>query len=1439
MKRKLEEAFRSLPRADVRLGDTGLNADLDRLRARLAALSGKTIGLDIDAGAALAEITDIDARLRRLAAESPDVQVRTDTAAARAALAAVQAQINGIDGDDIHVDVHVDTAGAMAALRALGIALGGVAAIPVIPVAAAGIGAIASAAVAAGAGVGVLALAAVPAIKGVTSVMQLKTQADKESAKATDNSAAANVRAAQSALQMASAQQALTAAHRNAARSIAQANRQVEDAERAVAQAVQRAADQRLQSAENVERAEQSLADAHRGVQRAEQSLADAHRGVQRAEQSLADAQRQSTQAQEDLTQARADAAQQLADLNDQLERGKLDERDATLRVKEAQEELNRTQLEYDAGRATDLQMERAQLAYDQSVQAAQQQKKDNAQLQKDAEAARKAGVDGNDAVKQAADRVADAQRNVKDQTQAVADAQRGVQDQTQAVADAQRNVLDQAQAVADAQRDAARAQVESAQSVADAQRSLSDAVSNAANTQVQAAESITSAERGVESARLSSINTTAKAATKADEYRKALAKLTPSQRDLYDSIAGPQGLTKAFKDWSLSLQPDVLPLFTRGVDGMKNSLPGLSPLVKTAADAVGDLMDRASADLKKPFWQDFKKDIQTSAKPAIVGLGRTIGNVLKGAAGTIDAFLPHIDGIVDRMVKSSGRFANWGAKLKGSPEFENFLKYADEHGPLIAKTLGSIAGAFLAIGSALSPISGPLLRVIGAVADGIASVADTLPWLVQGLYAAFVITKLWTVAQAALNLVMDANPIVLIGVALVALVATVIYAYRHWGWFHDVVQAAWRGIQAAALWAWTNVLKPVFGFISAALKAVGDVAVWLWDHAISPAFSFISTAARVLFAILVTAVLTPIVLAIKAVGAIAMWLWTDSFKPSFENIAALAQWLWAKVLHPVFGWIWGGIKWVGDKFVWLYNNAVAPTARWIADKAKWLWDKALSPVFRFIWNGLKWVGDKFAWLYDHGVKPPLHAIAEVASWLYDKALKPAFDNIKSAVRLVADAFESAKNMMKSAWNAVASVASKPINWVVDFVYTKGIKAVWDKVADFVGLDPLPDAPKLLEAPKKFAVGGRTSGGTPGVDSIPALLMADEFVIRRDSARKIGFGALEHINRTGELPGVRKFAGGGIVGALGDAWDWTKDTVGGAVSKGVDWAKTAGDLIANPSKILAKLMKPILDSVRGHLDVGGLGGMLAKFPAKMVSGLKDKIVDALTSSGSSGGGGNIGGTIPTGRRKTIISQAMAAAHVPPPGTVAQWLSGMNTLITRESGWNPNAINLWDSNARAGHPSQGLTQTIPGTFNAYVPSALKSRGILDPVANVAASIRYIVSRYGNISNVQQANANMPPAGYAIGGRVTPTWYDDGGMIPPGLNLVANGTGKPEPVMTSQQWAVLGAAKGAAPNIQVDVYSTTTLDGQELKGVVVTEINRYDKESADGLNNGRWV
>ncbi|MET8215574.1 transglycosylase SLT domain-containing protein [Streptomyces hirsutus] len=72
-------------------------------------------------------------------------------------------------------------------------------------------------------------------------------------------------------------------------------------------------------------------------------------------------------------------------------------------------------------------------------------------------------------------------------------------------------------------------------------------------------------------------------------------------------------------------------------------------------------------------------------------------------------------------------------------------------------------------------------------------------------------------------------------------------------------------------------------------------------------------------------------------------------------------------------------------------------------------------------------------------------------------------------------------------------------------------------------------------------------------------------------------------------------------------------------------------------------------------------------------------------------------------------------------------------ILRESSGNPQAINLWDSNAVAGTPSKGLLQVIDPTFRAYhVPGTPFDP--FHPVANITAACNYAADRYGSIDNV---------------------------------------------------------------------------------------------------------
>jgi SLT domain-containing protein len=598
--------------------------------------------------------------------------------------------------------------------------------------------------------------------------------------------------------------------------------------------------------------------------------------------------------------------------------------------------------------------------------------------------------------------------------------------------------------------------------------------------------------------------------------------------------------------------------------------------------------------------------------------------------------------------------------------------------------------------------------------------------------------TRIATGVQAAFNAVASANPVGLIIVGVLALVALLVVAYKKSDTFRSIVQATWSGIKAGWDVLWNGALKPGFGYLMTGLRAIGSAASWLWSSVLSPVFSAIALGAKILFAVVAVAVIGPWVLAFKVLGAVGGWLWTNALQPAFNGIAAGAMWLWNNAIGPavrgivtLFSWWWTGAKLyfglvkaglsaVGAAGVWLYRNALQPAFRGIVTVAGWFWS-GVKVVFGYVTTGMHAVGSAGSWLYRTAIKPAFDGIGSAASWLWSKGLKPAFDAAKSGVHLVGDAFDSAQRAIGKAFGKIESVTKKPVNFVIQSVYSNGIKKVWDGVAGFVGLGKLPAAPKLL------AEGGRTRGGIPGKDSIPALMMADEFVVKRSAARKIGFGALNYMNQTGELP-VQRFADGGVVGKV---TGWLGDkakSIGSAVMDGVDF-------LANPAKLWDKATGFVRDKI-ASIGTSGVAQMVGKVPTKMLGALKDKVVDAAKSAF---GDGDVGGSGVT-RWSSVVLQALKLVGQP-----ASLLPTVLRRMNQESGGNPKAINNWDVNAKNGDPSRGLMQVIGSTFSAYA-GKLTSRGIYDPLANLYASMRYALSRYGSL-----ASAYNRAGGYASGGR----------------------------------------------------------------------------------------
>src|SRR5262249_1637454 len=166
--------------------------------------------------------------------------------------------------------------------------------------------------------------------------------------------------------------------------------------------------------------------------------------------------------------------------------------------------------------------------------------------------------------------------------------------------------------------------------------------------------------------------------------------------------------------------------------------------------------------------------------------------------------------------------------------------------------------------------------------------------------------------------------------------------------------------------------------------------------------------------------------------------------------------------------------------------------------------------------------------------------------------------------------------------------------------------------------------------------------------------------------------------------------------------------------------------------------------------LGKVGGFLRGALTK-VGGLFGKLF---------GGGGGAG----VGRWGGLMMAVLRHFGIP------QLFSTFMAQMQTESGGNPNAINLWDSNARAGMPSSGLCQAIPAPFAAS-PGPSRSRGTLAPLANIYAAVAYAISRYGASIGAVLGHGHGYAAGGVIPEPVTgighrsgePYFFGEGGII----------------------------------------------------------------------------
>lgn len=382
------------------------------------------------------------------------------------------------------------------------------------------------------------------------------------------------------------------------------------------------------------------------------------------------------------------------------------------------------------------------------------------------------------------------------------------------------------------------------------------------------------------------------------------------------------------------------------------------------------------------------------------------------------------------------------------------------------------------------------------------------------------------------------------------------------------------------------------------------------------------------------------------------------------------------------------------------------------------IWNTATS-VAGSAWDGLKEGVDKFTKMLSFITDAVAHPVDTLA-----KKFNPNSDNLDGMFKHLGNALykkpvENAKNWWKELWNMANEKASPEVQAgaIGDDYQFK------DRAADS-GADPWGYFYK--ECVSFVASRLANQGVNPSLFShLGNGNMWLKAPVSHSSTPRPGMVAVYAKNGQNHVSTVSGVAGNTF---SGEEYNYAGSHVYHAFSgrpiSQIDTFLDFGVHVADKAK---EENSPLRKLIKGQ--VGGMFDWIAKMlaPLNMASSLDNPQ----------------GGSVE--RWRSYIERALKANGIEPTGFR---VSKILATIQRESNGNPNAINNWDSNAMAGHPSIGLMQTIGPTFEAYKHAG--HNNIRNGYDNLLAAINYIKHRYGT----SDAAFNRVAAyGYANGGLVS--------------------------------------------------------------------------------------
>ncbi|WP_405076805.1 transglycosylase SLT domain-containing protein, partial [Ligilactobacillus salivarius] len=357
---------------------------------------------------------------------------------------------------------------------------------------------------------------------------------------------------------------------------------------------------------------------------------------------------------------------------------------------------------------------------------------------------------------------------------------------------------------------------------------------------------------------------------------------------------------------------------------------------------------------------------------------------------------------------------------------------------------------------------------------------------------------------------------------------------------------------------------------------------------------------------------------------------------------------------------------------------------------------KPLSKIFGKIFDIVKDTFDDIFKITKRIWDSILDKISDILSGIW-KAIKSKFDDIKDTISGALDAIKSKwdsiwdgiKQKVSDIWGSIKGIVHDGVKAIGDF-WNTGANGL-EKVAGFFGAKI--SVPKFKQ-------------GSSGPVARPMLAMVNdqegplhrEAIFRQNGKVEIPEGrnvltmlhpgdAVMPAKETAEMFGIPRFEGG-FGNWFGKAWNYASSKISKLEDMIDDKIDAITDALSDPLGTLLKIYSAGTNTAKSFWHDFGESGA-KKIPhwgetwfKNLLTKLKDKLDE-------------IGGNGPVS--ESLIKRAASKMHVSvSAGDIAHILN----VIQHESGGNARAINLWDSNAKAGHPSKGILQFIDSTFMHY-------------------------------------------------------------------------------------------------------------------------------------------